>query len=89
MTLIQRIEQAGGISARTCAHEASPANNYTVISDLKATVYALALELQAVAEAIRDGEPIEADKLATYAALPGAYDFRAGIKSRAAGEGSR
>ena len=48
-----------------------------------------ALGLQAVAEAIRDGEPIEADKLATYAALPGAYDFRAGIKSRAAGEGSR
>jgi len=86
--LKQRIEQAGGISAATCAHHGSPENNFTVINDLKSTIYALTLELRHIAETLRDGEEIDADKLAEYAALAGAYEFRAGIKSRAAEEGA-
>jgi len=86
--LRQRIEQAGGISAATCARQGSPENNFNVIDDLKSTIYALTLELRQIAETLRDDEDVDADKLAEYAALPGVYEFRAGIKSRAAEEGA-
>lgn len=89
MTLQQRIEQAAGINAATCAHHGSAENNYTVITDLKSTVYALTLELRRIAESIRDGEKIDTDTLAQYAALASLYEFRGGLKSRTAGEGDR
>jgi hypothetical protein len=81
--LKQRIEQAGGICAATCARDGSQQNNFTVISDLKAAIYALTLELRNIAETLRDGEEIDTDTLAEYAALPCVYEFRAGLKSRA------
>lgn len=81
--LKQRIEQAGRICAATCARDGSQQNNFTVINDLKATVYALTLELRNIAETLRDGKEIDIDTLAEYAALSGMYEFRAGLKSRA------
>lgn len=72
-TLTQRIEQAAGISAATCANEGSPENNYNVIVDLKSTVYALTLELSRVAEYLRNGETIPPGVLAHYGELPEIY----------------
>lgn len=87
--LTQRIEQAGGISAATCAHHGSPENNFNVIADLQSTIYALARELRRIAETLRDGEEIDADKLAEYAALPSVYEFHAGIEFRKAEAGGQ
>lgn len=48
-TLQQRIEQAAGISAATCAREASPENNYNVIVALKGTIAGLLSAISEVA----------------------------------------
>ena len=81
--LKQRIEQAGGICAATCARQGSPENNMTVINDLKNTIHVLTLELRQIAETLRDGEEIDIDKLTEYASLAGVYEFRALTKYRA------
>ena len=78
-TLTERVQQAARISPATCANEGSPANNFSVISDLKAAALALALELQRVASEIRAGEQIDAERLAEYEAMPEAYFRAAGL----------
>lgn len=87
MTLTRRIEQAARISAATCAYEGSPANNYTVIMDLKMTVYTLALELQGLARDIQSGEAVSPERLALLGSLAETWEAARHRQQEAASNG--